>query len=384
MKDCHVVIAGGGPAGLAAATGFARRGLSVLLVERRSYPIDKTCGEGIQPPGIAALRRLGVLEKIPSDAKSEIKGIAYFSGTTKACAEFAEGPGLGVRRTALSQVLRDTAVASGVIIVRGDVRDLLPDYMSYSKSGELPALQIRTRLVVGADGLHSFVRRWCGLDDARRPYHRFGMRRHFGVPEELVPQFVEVHAGNLCEAYVTPVGKGRLQIAFLWHREKFAATHNVYDSLLSEFPSLSKYAKQPLDRASGYGPLYHETRGVCAQGVILAGDAGGYVDAATGEGISLALEAAEAAIRLSRELGGSGPPVSTVVLSEYAAAYRRVTANYKLTTRWILRISKRPAIARRVIAYLGRRPRLMQVLLSVNMGTRRPVAALVALLKNLF
>ncbi len=385
MKDYHVVVAGGGPAGLASAIGFARKGLDVLLVERRPYPVDKTCGEGIQPPGIAALQRLGVFERIPEDARREIRGIQYFSGNVQARADFAEGPGSGVRRTLLSDFLFRAAVEAGVTIVRKNLREILPEYAEYASTGKLPALDIRTRLLVGADGLDSLVRKWSGLEETGAAFHRYGIRRHFSVPDDSLPHYVEVHAGYLCEAYITPTGKAELQIAFLWHREKFRERpHNVYQALLSEFPALQRYSGSPVGRPSGAGLLWKKSGGTTARGVILVGDAAGYMDALTGEGLSIGFKEAEAAQFLSTELGARGAPLDVSLLKPYSAACRRITANYRLTTRLLLFLSRRPSLIRNVIRFLSGRPKLLQTLLSVNMGTRRPSSVLAALARDLF
>jgi 2-polyprenyl-6-methoxyphenol hydroxylase-like FAD-dependent oxidoreductase len=296
MNEYHAVVAGGGPAGMASAICFALRGLRVLLIERQDYPVDKACGEGIQPPGIAALERLGVLQKIPVSERGEIRGICYMAGSAHARADFAEGRGWGIRRTLLSTALRDRALEVGVQIIRHDLRDILPPYSAYARDGVLPALDLKTHLVVGADGLHSHVRQWCGLAASGAAWNRFGIRRHFSVRPDLVPQYVEVHTGRLCEAYVTPVSPASLQIALLWHADKFKEKpHNVYGSILEELPALAKYTDNPAGSLRGAGRLWQNTRGPAAPGVVLVGDAAGYMDAITGEGISLALEEAEAA-----------------------------------------------------------------------------------------
>lgn len=377
MKDYHAVVAGGGPAGLACAIGFAVQGLRVLVLERKEFPIDKACGEGVQPPGLAALRRLGVFEKIPADSRKEMRGIRYVCGDISAAADFAEGSGYGIRRTALSLALRERAAELGVEILRCDLQEVLPPYDEFRSNGFLPAIDARTRLIVGADGLHSRVRAWCGREGSQgAPFHRFGMRRHFSVPEHVVPMRVEVYTGVLCEAYVTPTGPASLQIAILWHEHKFKEKpHNAYDVLLKEFPALERYSVNPAGPPRGAGRLWQNVQSVIAPGVVLIGDAAGYMDAITGEGISLALEEAEAAASLGSLLKQEGL-LSVEQLRAFDAAYKRITSNYRLTTRWLLRLSTRPRTVKFVVGILSARPWLMQALLSVNMGTMRPLAVL--------
>lgn len=382
MKDYHAVIAGGGPAGLACAIGFAMQGLQVLLLERKEYPIDKACGEGVQPPGLAELRRLGVFEKIPEDCRKQMRGIRYVCGDVAVSSDFAEGSGFGIRRTALSRALRERATEVGVEIVRCNLQDVLPAYGEFQSEGILPALNVRTRLIVGADGLHSRIRSWCGCEGKEAaPFNRFGMRRHFSVPESFVPECVEVHTGILCEAYVTPTGPGSLQIAILWHEEKFKEKpHNVYECLLAEFPALGRFTADPIGPARGAGRLWQNVRSVIAPGVVLIGDSAGYMDAITGEGISLAMEEARAAAELG-PLVLQKKPLSRDQLRPFEKDYKRITSNYRLTTRWLLRLSRHPRAVKFVVRILASRPWFMQALLSVNMGTRRPGSALLAWFK---
>src|SRR5580765_3667216 len=96
-------IVGGGPAGLAVAIHAARAGRRAVVVERRRGPLDQACGEGLMPPGVAWLGRLGVA--IPPDESRPFRGVRYVDGDLTAQAEFVEGTGLGVRRTALSRAL---------------------------------------------------------------------------------------------------------------------------------------------------------------------------------------------------------------------------------------------------------------------------------------
>ncbi|MEU3502057.1 FAD-dependent oxidoreductase, partial [Streptomyces hundungensis] len=94
MNRCHdLLIAGGGPAGLATALYAARAGLDVVVAEPRPAPVDKACGEGLMPGAVRALDALGL--KVPG---LPITGIRYVQGRLRAQAEFRQGPGLGPAR----------------------------------------------------------------------------------------------------------------------------------------------------------------------------------------------------------------------------------------------------------------------------------------------
>src|SRR5205823_3435093 len=98
--DADLLVVGGGPGGLATALNARQRGLSVIVAEPRESPIDKACGEGLMPGGLAQLASLGV-----DPAGMPFRGIAYVSVRRRAEARFRYGPGWGVRRTTLHAAL---------------------------------------------------------------------------------------------------------------------------------------------------------------------------------------------------------------------------------------------------------------------------------------
>ncbi len=148
-----ILIAGGGPAGLAAAIRAAEAGLEAVVVEPRPAPVDKACGEGIMPGGLAALHALGV-----HPAGHPLRGIRYTDGLRTAQAPFRGAYGLGVRRTALHTALHERAEALGVRIVEGKVREVRQDGHTVTAAG------LTARWLIAADGLHSPLRRALGLD----------------------------------------------------------------------------------------------------------------------------------------------------------------------------------------------------------------------------
>ena len=168
MRD--LLVAGGGPVGLATALYAARAGLDVGIVEPREGVIDKACGEGLMPGAVAALTELGV----PLDGHP-ITGIRYIDGTSQAEAAFRHGPGRGVRRTTLHLALSSAALAAGVKTDHRAVRAVEDRGDHLLVDGE------PTRHLIAADGLHSPVRRMVGLDAPVAGHRRYGQRCHLPV-----------------------------------------------------------------------------------------------------------------------------------------------------------------------------------------------------------
>jgi flavin-dependent dehydrogenase len=342
-----VAVIGGGPAGLATAIGARLAGLSTVVLDRRRPPVEKACGEGLMPDAAACLAALGV--RLPPGESHPIRGIRYVDGEVVAEGTFPGAPGLGVRRLALHRALAARAAEVGVELRWGvTVRGLSPSGV------ETEAGTVAARYVVGADGLLSAVRRWAGLDGPLVPpgqRRRFGVRRHYAIPPWS--DRVEVHWGPECEAYVTPVAPGEIGVAMLW-----SGPARGFDDLLDRFPALAaRLADAPqASRDRGAGPLLHRVRGVVRGPVALVGDASGYLDAITGEGLAVAFHQAAALVAAMR----AGD------LGRYAAAHRRIGRLPGFITGLVLACERRPALRRRAVAALAAEPALFSRLLGIH------------------
>jgi len=337
-----VLVVGGGPAGLVTAIATRLEGLSVTVVDRTCPPIDKACGEGLMPHGVARLRAYGVdLE----GAGIPFRGVRYIEESLLAEGRFRGAPGLGVRRTTLQRRLVGRASELGAELRwNTPVRALSRDGVDTDRG------PIRARWVVGADGLHSSIRRWTGLARQTRGRPRYGIVRHFGLRPWA--DLVEVYWAHGAEAYVTPLGEQEVGVALLidgkGHMDRRGDAGTAFDAWLARFPALHSRLQgaAPVCADRGAGPLHQRVRAVCRDRVLLVGDASGYLDAVTGEGLTLAIVQAAA---LARAVAGDDP-------ARYAAEHRRIGATAWSITRWLLRLKRARWARHRLILGFERDP----------------------------
>lgn len=314
MNDVDVIVAGGGPVGLACAIEARLAGLTVALIEPREGAIDKACGEGLMPGALPLLARLGVdPEGMP------LLGIAYNSATRRVEHRFRDGAGRGVRRTTLHAALAARAAELGVQRIVGRVEALDQDTAGVSVNG------LRADWLLAADGLHSTVRRLVGLDlPVPRARRRFGITRHF----ELEPwsELVEIHWAERAEVYVTPLTPTLVGIALL------GAPRTDFERAVASIPALGKWLRglSSTSGLKGAGPFRQRAARPSSGRVLLVGDASGYVDAITGEGLRLGFEQARLAVE--HVLTGEG----------YDRAWTAATRDFRVLTSRLVRAATSP------------------------------------------
>ncbi|MGX7680546.1 NAD(P)/FAD-dependent oxidoreductase [Jatrophihabitans sp. DSM 45814] len=321
MKD--VLIAGGGPVGLATALYAARAGLDVAVVEPRSAPIDKACGEGLMPGAVAALQDLDV-----TVSGMDFRGIRYTNGTHEARALFSVGMGRGVERTELHAALHSRVLEQGIPIIDDMVTAV------EQHEDRVQAAGFSAKYLIGADGLHSPVRRLSGMEaaSARPNLARWGQRCHFDMPPWS--DLVEVHWSEHAEAYVTPLGRNRVGVAVLSQQRGSFTQH------LAGFPDLvNRIAGIEASPVRGAGPLRQASTQRVRGRVLLVGDAAGYVDALTGEGLAVGFASARQLIGCIR----GGQP------ARYEKQWLQTSRRYRMITGSLLWAARKPVLRKKIV-----------------------------------
>ena len=349
-KNTDVFVIGGGPAGLAAAIAARQRGFEVTIADGARPPVDKACGEGLMPDTLSALRDLGI--SLSASDGFALHGVRFWEHGTSAEADFPEEHGLGVRRVVLHQVLLENAQSMGV-------RFLWETPVVGIRSDEVLTAggTIRARWIVGADGISSRVRQWCGLNDQSHGGRRYASRRHYRVAPWS--RHVEVHWGEGEQAYVTPVGEESVCVVLVSRRPGARLS-----SLQEKFPELARR----LDRATCIGAergavtVTRELKRVHRGAIALVGDASGSVDAITGDGLNLGFRQAQAL----------GAAMQAGDLGAYQQAHRRLARRPTLMGRLLLLLDSQPKLRHRAMRTLAAHPELFARLLAVHVGATSP------------
>lgn len=336
-----VFVIGGGLVGLAAAIAARRKGFRVVLSDALEPPIDKACGEGVLPDGVAAAAALGIdLRDVESHP---IRGIRFHGEGVSVAADFPnEEPGRGIRRTTLHGALVCEAARCGVELRWG---------CSVSAPGQIDA-----KWLIGADGIGSGVRKWAGLDACARDSRRYGFRIH----HRLAPwtDYVEIHWAEGCQIYITPVAEDEVSIALLCRDPK----QRVGDALRM-FPEVAErlHGAEQTSRERGALTASRRLRRVTRGNIALIGDASGSVDAISGEGLCLGF----------RQALGLAEAISKQNLNLYESAHRRLARRPRFIADLMLTMDRRPSLRRRALRALAKHPELFGGLLAMHVGAAR-------------
>jgi menaquinone-9 beta-reductase len=352
-RDRDVIVVGAGPAGIVTAIAARRRGLNTTVLDSRTPPVDKPCGESVLPQGVAALSTLGI--SLPPENCFSFQGIRFVDEEHSARADFAGATGISVRRAKLHQFLVDQALEAGVRFLWGTRVTRIDGDSVYTAQG-----RFTYNWLVGADGQNSQVRKWAGLDPRIAPWKRFGFCSHFQVAPWS--DAAEVYWARGCQIFVTPLARQEVGVAVISRDPQLRL-----GDALPKFPFLAKMLREaePTTREFGDTTSLRILPAVSRGRIALVGDASGTVDAVTGHGLSLSFQHA----------GALAEGMERADLTDYESAHKKIRTVAVTMTRLMLLMDRSDWIRRRAIRMFEKTPALFTKMLAIH-TQNKPLSSL--------
>jgi menaquinone-9 beta-reductase len=377
-----VVVVGGGPAGSATALLLARAGVGVRIVERAHFPRRKVCGEYLNAGAVAALGRLGVLEAVEA-VSMPLRGVRLVALGAPAVELAFGGAALACTREVLDALLLDAAVAAGATVERARVEELV------FEDGRCAGVRVRAddgvqterraRVVVGADGIGSVVARKLGLTKPPRRGARYAVGGHYAGFGAL-DAHVEMYVGAGAYFALNPLSQVRANVMVVVPKERLAQWSRDVDAGVGGAATALGRGVRSFEGATrlgprvSIGPLAHDVRGVSAPGALLVGDAAGFLDPFTGQGVFLALTGAERAAQAI--LGALATPEREAASFGAYARWRASDVAWRRRLgRTVALLVAVPPLARHAAARIARFPEAGATLIEALAGAIPPQRA---------
>jgi flavin-dependent dehydrogenase len=371
IEHVDVAIVGGGPAGAVLAAHLAARGREVVVLERSRAWQWRAGGVFTSPAAVAVLRRTGldaatlaaVARPIPAMRVETASGTAF---RLTYGADAGGDSAVGFDRSRLDPALLDRAAGSGAEIRRGwHVTGLDLDAGTVSGRGaDGQRFTVRASVIVGADGIHSIVARAAGVARPARLPPRVGLTYHLPDPDPTACRDARMRVFR--DGYVgfAPVAGGRVNVGIVLGRSWRSAlardgARAVADSIVAAIPPTDEDPAAwrdgaPTEAVEGASPLGHRVTRRAGPGWLLVGDAAGFLDPFTGEGLHRALvstEVATAAILAHARSGGQAG-----AFHAYDRAMRRRFRDKDVVSWLVQGFLGRPALFDYVARRLAARP----------------------------
>lgn len=319
MSDVDALVVGAGPAGSMAALVLARAGATVRLIDRARFPRDKLCGDTLNPGSLSILDRSGTGDLVRAQAQM-VSGMIVTGPGARVAADYPHGlRGASITRRDLDDILLNAALRSGahfdpLVTVREPIvneRGRVAGVRVNSSHGDCA---IRARVVIAADGRGSRLAARLELSSyAKRP-RRWAFGAYFTGVTGLTSRG-EMHIGRDGYIGVAPLPGGLTNVSVVRDDRRLPLPQSdqqafVRSVLASDRELRERFAgAMQVSRVSVLGPLAIDARASGCAGLLLAGDAAGFVDPMTGDGLRFALRGGELAAHAALEELASGRPM---------------------------------------------------------------------------
>ncbi len=301
-----VVVVGAGPAGALAAHGLASRGVRVLLVEQRLFPRWKVCGACLSPQALAALKTAGLGDLVAAQGGLPLERLQL--GVAGLVSPLALGAGRVLSRSRLDQALLEAAFAVGATVMTGTravlgaaATGLEPDREVVLQKGTT-RWSVSAKVVLIAAGLsHRAIDNEADISTSIQPHSRIGAGCVLpGEADELAPGVLQMAVGQGGYVGLVRVESGEINLACAFDRPMLGSVGGAA-LLCQKILAEAGFATLPGLKESAWqltAALSRRTTPLAGHRLLLLGDAAGYVEPFTGEGMGWALTSALAALPL--------------------------------------------------------------------------------------
>jgi geranylgeranyl reductase family protein len=370
VTDTDVLVIGAGPAGASTGAWLAGAGYRVVMVDRSHFPRDKACAEYMSPGVSHLLERLGAAELIAAARPEIVPGMEIVSPQGRRIRlRYEDGvqsfTARTLRRRVLDAVLVEHAAQRGVEIRQGVVaHSLIREEgavvgVRCSSGGTFG--EIRAKLTIIADGFRSSLARSLGLAVSARWPVRLGLVAHYEGHSGLEDGFGQMHVDRDGYCGIAPLPNGQLNVSIVTRADALRARTGNAESLFQEWidhrPALRRAlgGAERVSRVRGIVPVGARSRRAWYPGALLVGDAAGFFDPFTGEGIHRAIRGGEIAAQVGREALQSGT-VRTGGLASYEALRRHAFRDKAAVTAIVQLFVQYPRLLDYAIPRLNSRP----------------------------
>lgn len=390
-RHVQVIVVGAGPAGAATAYHLAQAGVSVLVLEKATFPRDKICGDGLTPVAVKEILALGI-NPLNEPGWQVNRGLTVLGGGHEITLPWAKTPslppyGLTRARESLDHRLIQQAQSAGAHLLEGiTVTDLLTDHRGFARGvkarmkdekRQVTELEFRSEYVVDCCGANARLATKTGrLPLENRPL-AVAARAYFKSPrgdEDWMESHLELWDGkrgesNLLPGYgwVFPMGNGIVNVGLGSVSSGKQATKLPYKEIFKTWTAnlpqewgltpenqIGPLRSAPLPMAFNRKPAY-------SKGLLLVGDAGGMISPFNGEGIGPAMYAGrKAAAALIQALGRETQSAAEMALSVYPQELARQFGGYYTLGRIFVKLIEKPQIMQACTKYGLHRKHLMR------------------------
>lgn len=354
MTAVDVLVVGAGPAGAATASALARGGARVMVVEAARHPRPKACAEYASPRIREELARLGLPPAAWHPVARPLAGMRLHAGGNRVLISYADRRGprtaFGVDRRRFDSLLASHATSCGAELREGVRLEGFVDRVATLRTRDGRRERVRVDFLVGADGARSTVARLVGVDSPVRFPRRLGLVAHYAAPPDL-GDHGEMHVGGGGYVGLAPLPDDEVNVGMaLPMTGSGGSAADRFAAALAALPAVARRlgTVERLTPIRGAAPIGHRVSDVAGDGWLLVGDAAGFVDPFTGEGIHRALRSARAAADALLE--------SDDVAGAYRRERRRAFAA-KGVLSWLVQATLAvPPVFERAVARLAERP----------------------------